>query len=327
MVRTWEAIQVSAIAILCRQKFYSISIRDLGSYRQALYCFGKAARLDPENFNALWDRASLAKDMHELQVARNSYLALLKGFPHNIVVLTELRHILIEQRELTLCAKLYQEAFDHYSTIFPSGKPESSAVIDPALTVADEQPIISNSSADAFTLMEILVLADLYNSLDLYEKTIRTIRSGCRWLQGRFREKFWDLCPDDREYDLGGYDRAGNEQGDSVGMRPGYHALDINARHRLAVARLKIGDINEGRVRRSFQPPISGMVLDFTSFVQMHAGIILSQNAADFSALFSEIADAYFDREMYADAGLIYEILGGDTEVSILVHVLKFAPD
>lgn len=213
-----------------------------------MYCLGKAARLDPENVDALWDRATLAKDMKELKVARNSYTALLKRFPHNIIILTELRHILVEQEDLEVCAKLYQEAFDHYTSLSPSGQNENSVVIDPVLTVSEVQP-----RADNFTLMEILVLADLYNSMGAFEKTIKTIRSGCRWLQGRSKQKYWDSCSDDREYDLPGSNRAESEceVGDSTGLRPGHFPLDINARHRLAVARLKIGDVDEGRVRDS----------------------------------------------------------------------------
>lgn len=47
----------------------------------------------------------------------------------------------------------------------------------------------------------------------------------------------------------------------------------------------------------------------------MHADVILSQEIADYAALFTEIADAYFEREMYADAVHIYEMLGADAEV------------
>ena len=49
----------------------------------------------------------------------------------------------------------------------------------------------------------------------------------------------------------------------------------------------------------------------------MHADIILAQEIADYAALFTEIADAYFEREMYAEARHIYELLGGDAGVSI----------
>lgn len=47
----------------------------------------------------------------------------------------------------------------------------------------------------------------------------------------------------------------------------------------------------------------------------MHANIILSQDLLDYSPLFVEIADPYFDREMYAEASPLYELLGEDTVV------------
>ena len=50
----------------------------------------------------------------------------------------------------------------------------------------------------------------------------------------------------------------------------------------------------------------------------MHAKVILAQDAAEYAPLFAEIADAYFEREMYAEAGHIYEMLGGDAGVSTL---------
>ena len=50
---------------------------------------------------------------------------------------------------------------------------------------------------------------------------------------------------------------------------------------------------------------------------QMHANIVLSQDVLDYAPLFGEIADAYYEREMYAQAKPIYEILGHDAGVCI----------
>lgn len=49
----------------------------------------------------------------------------------------------------------------------------------------------------------------------------------------------------------------------------------------------------------------------------MHADIVLSQDVLDYAPLFAEIADAYFERELYADAKPIYELLGTDAGVSV----------
>jgi general transcription factor 3C polypeptide 3 (transcription factor C subunit 4) len=55
----------------------------------------------------------------------------------------------------------------------------------------------------------------------------------------------WDSCEDDREYDETDW-RPGN--GRERELAPGKYPLDVNARHRLAVARIKMGDIEEGVV-------------------------------------------------------------------------------
>ena len=97
--------------------------------------------------------------------------------------------------------------------------------------------------------MEILVLADLYNTTGRHEQAITTIRRGCRWLQGRASQKFWDAIEDDREWDLpvGQNGESARVLGDGE-IHPGMYELDINARHRLAIARIKLGDIAEGKV-------------------------------------------------------------------------------
>ena len=60
---------------------------------------------------------------------------------------------------------------------------------------------------------------------------------------------------------------------------------------------------------------------------QLHASVILSQDVKSFSVLFAEIADAYYEKQLWADAKPIYELLGMDSEVSICIalqfNVLK----
>lgn len=47
--------------------------------------------------------------------------------------------------------------------------------------------------------------------------------------------------------------------------------------------------------------------------------MVLSQDVLDYAPLFCEIADAYFDRKMYAEAKPIYEILGTDVVVRFVL--------
>ncbi|KAL0945283.1 hypothetical protein HGRIS_000791 [Hohenbuehelia grisea] len=263
---------------------------ELGFKQQALYCYRKVFRLDPSNVHALWDRAFLAKEIGDLRTAKHAFLAILTRYPSDLAVLSELRPILIELAELETCASLFKNAFDSYKNLHPSGRgPHPQTHIEVA--------------GGGFGLMEILVLADLYNTLGEYENAAIVVRKGCRWLQGRAAQKYWDVCTDDREYDAPDSDGKSSlvRQGDPG---PGFYPLDVNARHRLAIARLKLGDTEEG---------------------QNHANIVLSEDVYDYAPLFSEIADAYFDRNMFAEARSIYELLGSDAATSSMEVLLQTA--
>ena len=224
----------------------------MGFSKQALYCYSKAYSLDPTNVNMLWDRAILAKEIGQINTvrivlsvvlslarrscnesqAKTALTAILRQIPHDLNVLEELRPILIEGNNIDVCASLHQDAFDHYQELYPTG-----VGVDP--DTGQEIP------GGGFDLMHILVLADSYNSIKKHHNAATTIRRGSRWLQGRGSQSYWDACEDDREFDI-----AGSAVIRSGTVAPGMFELDVNARHRLAVSRIKMGDIEEGQVWR-----------------------------------------------------------------------------
>lgn len=173
--------------------------------------------------------------------ARFALLAILKHVPNDLSVLAELRSVLIELSDLDTCAALFQEAFDYYQSAVPSGQMPAT------------HPGAAGNAA-GFGLMEILVLADLYNTTEKYDKSIETIRRGCRWLGGRAAQKFWDALEDDREWDVPGGPNGESLRAVGDGeVQPGMYSLDVNARHRLAIARIKLGDIVEGKVNQRWR--------------------------------------------------------------------------
>lgn len=237
-------------------------------------------------------------------------MSILKYVPHDLTVLSELRTILIELADLQTCAVLFQQAFDHYQATYPSGR-------GPSASSSVEAP------GAGFTQLELLVLADLYNTLGDHDNAIRTIKKGCRWLEGRASQRYWEIVQDDREYDFPEY--ASRRAAGEGSVEPGRYVLDVNARHRLAVARIKLGDLEEGKVSvLTFRFP-------FSDPGQMHADAVLSQDVLDYAPLFAEIADAYFERESWADARPIYELLGTDENVCFLADIcsscLRDIPD
>lgn len=198
--------------------------------QQGLYCYRKACILDPGDVNAQWDRAFLSKEIGDLQTARTAFLAILKQYPHDINALEELRPILVELSDIPRGIQLYQEAFEYYQALHPSGTAQG----------ASGNVIAGGGFGD----MQLIVLADFYNSVGDPERAVTTIRRGARWLQGRSDQRHWENEVDDREYDVEGFTRSSQDATESEHSYP----LDINFRHRLAVARLMLGDHEEGKV-------------------------------------------------------------------------------
>lgn len=202
--------------------------------QQALYCYRKACTLDPGDVTAQWDRAFLSKEIGDRRAARTAFLAILKQYPHDISALEELRPILVELSDIPRGIQLYQEAFEYYQRLNPSGMVRD--------TPGNEIP------GGGFGDMQIIVLADFYNSVGDPDSAITTIRRGARWLQRRGEQRHWDNEVDDREFDVEGITR-GQPNGTLSGAN---YPLDLNFRHRLAVARLMLGDYEEGKVNSAF---------------------------------------------------------------------------
>ena len=124
---------------------------------------------------------------------------------------------------------LYNDALVYYQESMPDGPP---------------------SAEEADCILLLITLADFCNSVGEYERAVSTVRDGARWIQGRAKQRYWSSVTDDREYDVQGSARAQGSD-DSTGRPQGFAPLDPNLRHRLALARLSLGDLEEGLVRTS----------------------------------------------------------------------------
>ncbi|KAL1686977.1 hypothetical protein GGG16DRAFT_63278 [Schizophyllum commune] len=257
--------------------------RGNGAAQQALYCYAKAYAADPDNVAVLWDRAALAREVNDLRAARASLVALLRRLPHDLNVLAALRPVLVELGDLAACAEFYETAWKHYREAFPTGQAGADGAANP------------------FGVLEILVLADLHSALGAHQRAIHVVKTGMRWLQGRGTQAYWDAVPDDREYDLPIMVPRPLNEGD---IPPGYFPLDLNARQRLAVARIRMGDTEEGK---------------------LHASVVLAEEPTDYAPLFAEIGDAYFEKGLWAEAKGVYEVLGGDVGTSSIQILMQAA--
>ncbi|KAJ7734190.1 hypothetical protein DFH07DRAFT_129989 [Mycena maculata] len=277
--------------------------RELGYNQQALYCWAKAYHIDPTNVAALWDRAVLARELGDLQTTRLAFLGILARFPHDLAILSALRPVLVDLGDLPTCASLFQAAFDHYAAAFPSGMGRAAAQVDSDSPPGEQEQ--TDIPGAGFGLLQVLALADLYDALGEHERAVDVVRRGMRWLQGRAAQTYWDLCADDREFDCPDADNTGARAVDDVDAEDvGGYPLDVNARHRLAIARIKMGEDEE---------------------VKIHTAIVLAQDILDYAPLFTEIADAYFEAEHFAEARGVYEILGANEATSSAYILLQTA--
>lgn len=70
----WERLaeQSRCVSVCCMIPKISLNMlpRREGYHQQALYCYRKLYQLNPENLNALWDRATLSKQIGEPRTVR-----------------------------------------------------------------------------------------------------------------------------------------------------------------------------------------------------------------------------------------------------------------
>lgn len=240
----------------------NISCRDREFIQQSLYCYKKAAKLKPESAEIGWECANVCKE-NGLYTEVCTILALenmltplqtvealkriLKIDPHNITTINEILPLVFQLRDFDAAITILSTAFEYFQRIWPNGPPalNQGTTLDPTLIA--QYPMDPNNMLQDF---HIIALADAYIAAGKYHLAIQVIRDGARWLQGRRQEMEWIHASDDREFDIESYSRP-DEDGMLTGetLKSGMHPLDVNLRHRLARARIKNGDIQEGKVK------------------------------------------------------------------------------
>lgn len=246
-----------------------------GQVDQSLYCYRRAARMDPSDANVLYAWASALKATGRDAEALEAFKRLLALSPHDLLVLAETPPLFLATNQVQDAVRLYQAAFEYHTATF--AHPDAAeAALGPA----------------ALSLETLTTLADLLFVSRDYDAIVDVCRRGQRWFQGRREETFWDAMVDDREYD---------PPGANVREGEGYE-LDLNLRHRLAVARLKLGHDTDADV---------------------HIDEILRQDPATYAVLWADVGAALMDRGRHEHAKGIFERLvdGGETDVGYVTNL------
>ncbi|KAG8991648.1 transcription factor TFIIIC subunit tfc4 [Tulasnella sp. JGI-2019a] len=257
--------------------------RDTGRLEQALYCFRKAVSLNPRDVDAVWDRSVVLKETGSIRASLAGFLTILKIVPYHLGVLLQLGPLFSELSEFHRGISMYTSALEFFEQSMPDGPSNTEDPLD-------------------FRLL-LITLADFCNTIGEHEQSITTIRNGTRWMDGRANQRYWTTVPDDREFDPVGYMRA--MSANEVASRPqGFFSLDMNLRQRLAVARLALGDLEEG---------------------QLHGRIVLQEDPREYAILFDAVAGAYFEKHLYEQALGAYQQLAAHDETWSLETVMQIA--
>ncbi|GAA5974117.1 hypothetical protein JCM11641_003446 [Rhodosporidiobolus odoratus] len=260
--------------------------RDLGLLHQAIYCFTQAVKANKEDVDAMWDRAILLKLSGATSMAIKAFLALLSLLPHDPGVLRELAPLLASTHQYAQATSLLLSAFSYYRQLVPLITPDSVDLLN------------TYGYGDLETLCDILLLQRNW------AETVRVVRQGVRWLQGREEETGWDAMEDDREYDEERKVRDGWEKGNTwFELEPTYE-LDVRLRSRLGLARLGMNWVPEA---------------------QRHFDIVCMEDVAQFPELFGAIGEAFYDRGMYENALDVYQLIAEHEETNGPVVWLKIA--
>ncbi|KAM0788020.1 hypothetical protein ACM66B_006219 [Microbotryomycetes sp. NB124-2] len=241
--------------------------RDLGLQQQAVYCYTQATKGDREDTYSIWDLAMLLKlnGEKDRNKAIKAFLRLLEVEPHDPGALRELCPLLISNGQPARASELYMAAFEHYKAMCPD---------------VNEQ---TQEQLRSFGYDDLEFLADYLNAQHKWADATYVVRTGVRWLQGRFLETTWDELDDDREFDLERKKRPDwhrNPVARRLEDAPVY-PLDPSLRLRLGLARLGMNYLDEAHE---------------------HFEIIRALDPVEFADFFMPIATAYMDKNLFAEA-------------------------
>ncbi|KAI1133052.1 hypothetical protein F5Y10DRAFT_230058 [Nemania abortiva] len=200
---------------------------------QISICCSAALRADINNREARHERAAIAAERGQIRTAAKDYLYLLEHADYDVEALrlyAEMTMILASRGKRNPYKP--SSAIDWYSRAFAHFR---------ANAIDDRHP---------FEWQDIDVFSRLLIHVEHTKDALYEIKSLARWLLGRSSESFWDdWQDDDREWDVDNARRTGFDEFQE-GRYPesSYGSgFPLDMRTKLAVLRLKLGDLDEAQ--------------------------------------------------------------------------------
>ncbi|KAI0024668.1 hypothetical protein F4780DRAFT_547526 [Xylariomycetidae sp. FL0641] len=199
---------------------------------QSMYCFSRALRADINNREARHGRAALAFEKGQIKTAAKDYNYLLERCCYDTYALRGMAEM-----SVLLASTKKRDVVD---------KPHT-AIKWYRLAIAH----FRENGMDArypFEWQDVYIFAGLLAFVNQTKDALKELKSLSRWLLGRSDEDFWDdRQDDDREWDM--HDSRRREvaqyQVDRYPDSAYGMGLSLDLRTKLAVYRLKLGDVEE----------------------------------------------------------------------------------
>ncbi|PWZ02690.1 TPR-like protein [Testicularia cyperi] len=266
-------------------------------YRQAIYCFQQAIKIDKTDIDSIWDRALLLRDLHDYRSAINGMLDILKIQPFDPSVVREVIPMLVSIEDYDRGIGILENWRLHSIATSPDPSIDPAvAAVDTSQAPSSEKAGASTSSVNVFQISELVTLADLMLLKRQAQPTVAVLRQTARWLDGRASETFWDTVADDREFD-GDIDPRIRKERDNEGYgrqveTASVHMLDPEIRLRLGKARMMMGDVNEAK---------------------HHFDVLTEGDPGDSPQIFAEVGDCFYQHKMWAEAlDVLTDLAGTD---------------
>lgn len=207
----------------------SIKVFGKGGYKeQAIYCYSRAIASNPDDFDAIHERARLYWQIEQFKKAAEGLLMLYKVMPEDLSILKELARLYTDMGEEKIeeAADLYRKAIDKF------------------VKKGNKNCVVGWS--------EINIFAELHIMANQYKEAIYVVRHYGRWLLGRAEEDFWDALDDDREWNTSDPKRDEVPEYDPDRFAPETYGLVHELRVKLGVCRLRLGQPELAKVKLLF---------------------------------------------------------------------------
>lgn len=200
---------------------------DKKNYRdQAIYCYNRAIHANPDNIDAIYDRALLLKETGQLHRAAEGFGMLNKLLPNDMSILREIAALYIELKKVPRAIEYYTRSLEFFKA--------------------------TGNADKTFGWSELNILVELYMMLKRWDDAIKVLKTSARWLYGRTEEKYWDKFSDDREWDRMDTRRQLTREYVPARFDKETYTLPIELRVKLGVCRVRGGNKKEAMVHFEF---------------------------------------------------------------------------